>query len=305
MHLAAFELWQAFQGFLAVLVPEAEHGEGHQHLVGVQAWVPAMQVVHLGGLDRLNHGLWNEFHLMGYARDVFGGIQDQGGAGTEQVAGMGGDDGAVFQLDGGRGHTFLFLPFLGGSGGPAQGSGDLGLFHQQGDLVHLVLRAFAFGQVAQGGIITADDLLLRGFAAYGIVAEAVTHHVDAHIGRRLVGILAVNALEDGIQHGEDLDVAVVVDGSISIGFQMEGVDHVDIAEVGGGCFVGHINGVLQRQVPNGEGLKLGVARLDAAFILVVELAEANCHLAAAGTRGGNHHQRARGLHVVVAAEALL
>ena len=70
---------------------------------------------------------------------------------------------------------------------------------------------------------------------------------------------------------------------------MEGVNHVDIAEVGSSGFVSHIDRVLQRQIPHGEGLKLGVARLNAAFVLVIKLAQANGHLAASRTRSRNHH----------------
>ena len=305
MYLTAFQLRQALQGFLAVLVPKAEHGEGHQYLVGVQAWVAAMQVVDFGGLNRLDHGLWDEFHLMRNARDMLGGVQYQGGAGTEQVAGMGRDEGAVFQLNGSSCHTFLFLAVFGGNGSLAVSRGDFSLLHQQGNLVHLVFGAFALGKITKRRIITPYDFLFGSFAAHRIVAQTIAYHIDAHIGRRLVGILTIDALEDGVQHGEDLDVAVVVDGGLAVGLQVERVDHIHVAEVSGGGFVGHVDGVFQRQVPHGEGLELGVARLDAALVLVIELAEADGHLTAARTWGGDHHQRARGLHIIVAAKAFL
>ena len=63
--------------------------------------------------------------------------------------------------------------------------------------------------------------------------------------------------------------------------------------------------MLQRQVPDGEGLELGVARLHPVPMLVVELGQAGGHLAAAGAGGGDHHQRTGGADVVVAAEALV
>ena len=59
------------------------------------------------------------------------------------------------------------------------------------------------------------------------------------------------------------------------------------------------------QIPHREGLKLGIARRLPPAVLVVELAEAGCHLAAAGAGGGDHHQGAAGLDVVVASVALL
>ena len=53
------------------------------------------------------------------------------------------------------------------------------------------------------------------------------------------------------------------------------------------------------QVPDGEGLILGVSRLDPPLVLVIELAQAHGHLAAARAGGGDHHQGAGGLHKFV------
>ena len=63
--------------------------------------------------------------------------------------------------------------------------------------------------------------------------------------------------------------------------------------------------MLQRQIPDGEGLKLGIARERAAFMLMVELRQARCHLAAAGTGRGDDDERTGGFDVFVAAEALV
>ena len=53
---------------------------------------------------------------------------------------------------------------------------------------------------------------------------------------------------------------------------MEGVDHIHIVQIGRGGLVGQIDRVLQRQIPDGEGLILGVTRTDAPLVFVIQLA---------------------------------
>src|SRR5699024_1277910 len=112
-------------------------------------------------------------------------------------------------------------------------------------------------------------------------------------------------LKHGGEDGEDLHVPVIVHRGLPVGGQVEGVDHVHIPQVGGGGLVGQVHRVLEGQVPDGEGLKLGVARLHAPLVLVVQLGQAHRHLAAAGAGGGDHHQRPLGLDIVVFAVALV
>ena len=73
---------------------------------------------------------------------------------------------------------------------------------------------------------------------------------------------------------------------------MEGVDHIDVVEVGSGRLIGQVHRMLERQIPDGEGLELGVSSLHSALIFVVELGEAGGHLTAARPRSGDHHQGA-------------
>ena len=99
-------------------------------------------------------------------------------------------------------------------------------------------------------------------------------------------------VEGGVHYRENLDVAVVVHRGCAVGLQVERVDHVHIVKVGCGSLVSDIDGVFQRQVPHGERLELSIAGTDAALVLVVELTEADGHLAAAGTRSRNDDQLA-------------
>ena len=86
---------------------------------------------------------------------------------------------------------------------------------------------------------------------------------------------------------------------------MEGVDHIYVVKVGGRRLVGEVHGVLERQVPDGEGLKLRVARAHTVLVLMVELGEAGGHLAAAGAGGSDDDERMRRFDIFVAAEALV
>ena len=156
----------------------------------------------------------------------------------------------------------------------------------------------------QGVVEPADDLLPGGLLHQRQVGDAVAHHVDAHVRGRLVGHLPPDALKDGAQDGKDLDVTVVVDRLDAIGLQVEGIDHVDIAQVHGGSFIGHIDRVAQRQVPDGEGLKLGIPGFDAALHVLIQLRHAYGQLSAARAGRGHQHQGSGGGDVVIFAIAL-
>ena len=71
------------------------------------------------------------------------------------------------------------------------------------------------------------------------------------------------------------------------------------------ALVGQVDGMLEGQIPDGEGLELGVARLDPALVLMVELGQTDRHLAAAGAGSRDDHQRALGLDVIVLAVAVI
>ena len=177
--------------------------------------------------------------------------------------------------------------------------------HEQLQLLELLLAAAALLDGAGGLEVAADDFLLGGLAAHRVVDDGIAHHVHAHVRGALVRAFTVDALEDGLEHREGLDIAVVVDRSPAVGFQVEGVDHVHVVQISRGGLVGQVHRVLERQVPDREGLELRVARLHAPLVLMVELGKAGGHLAAARARRGDHHQRAGGLDVIVAAVPLV
>ena len=86
---------------------------------------------------------------------------------------------------------------------------------------------------------------------------------------------------------------------------MEGVDHVHIVEVGRGGLVSDIDGMLQRKTPHRESLEFGISGFHTALMLVIELAEAHGHLAAARAGSRHDHQRTSSLDKIVFAEAFV
>ena len=86
---------------------------------------------------------------------------------------------------------------------------------------------------------------------------------------------------------------------------MEVVNDVGVVQVHRGRLVCQVHRVIQREVPDGEGLKLGIACWYAAQILMVDLRERSSQLAGARPRRGNHHEVTGGLNIVVLAQAIL
>ena len=86
---------------------------------------------------------------------------------------------------------------------------------------------------------------------------------------------------------------------------MEGVNHIHVLQIRSGGLIGHIHGMLQGQIPNGEGFKLSIASLNPALIFMIQLGQAGSHLATARSGGSHHHQRAGGLYIIVASITLI
>jgi len=86
---------------------------------------------------------------------------------------------------------------------------------------------------------------------------------------------------------------------------MERVNHVHIVKVGRGCLIGYVYGMVQGQVPDGECLELGVTGFHSVFLLLVKLAQADCHLAASWAGSRNDYKRTCGLDIIIATESLI
>ena len=84
---------------------------------------------------------------------------------------------------------------------------------------------------------------------------------------------------------------------------MEGVDHIHVVQVCCCRFIGQIYRMTQRDIPDGEGFKLRIARLYPSFVLMVQLRKAGRHLAAAGAGCCQHHQRTLCFNIIIFAKA--
>ena len=110
---------------------------------------------------------------------------------------------------------------------------DLCLVHEHLDLHDLCVRACTKQKPLQRVIIPPQDLLAGSRLARLVIADTVSVHIHSHICRRFVGAFSIDLLEHGFKNREDLHIAVIIDGGLSVSFQMEGIDHVDIVEVRG------------------------------------------------------------------------
>ena len=86
---------------------------------------------------------------------------------------------------------------------------------------------------------------------------------------------------------------------------MEGVDDIGVVEVSRGGLVGNVDRMRKGQIPNREGLELGIAGGGTVLMLVIQLREASGELARARTGGSDHDERTGGLDKLVLAIAVV
>ena len=86
---------------------------------------------------------------------------------------------------------------------------------------------------------------------------------------------------------------------------MERVDHVHVAQIGGRRLVCEVDRMLERDIPDREGLELRISGMAASFILMIELRQACRHLSAAGSGCGDDDERTCGFDIVVSSVAVV
>ena len=86
---------------------------------------------------------------------------------------------------------------------------------------------------------------------------------------------------------------------------MERVYHVHVIQIGRGSLICNVYRMVEREVPDGESLELGITGLDAVFLLLIELTQAYGHLAASGTGSCDNHERTGGHDIIITAEPLI
>ena len=304
MNFVAAEAGKLLHGELRMRIGCGTDGERNEKLIGVQARIMASEVDGLQLLDRSNGFCGDELLLVRNAGVCLQDIHNRGSGGTEEIPGLSGDDGAVLHFNCGSRKTGFFRALLGFYGNRTVHGRDVCLLEQKLLLVKFFLSGKSLADIDGARVVAADDLLLGGPAAGIVVADGKTGHIDAHVGRRLVRAFVHDALEDLLENRENFDIAVVIDGRLSVCLQVERVNHIDIRKICRRCLIGEVDGMLERKIPDREGFKLRIAGLHAALMLLINLGKAGCHLAGTGAGSSDDNKLAGGLNVLVASVAI-
>ena len=220
------------------------HGKRKQRFIGMQARVVRVQSVLLQLANGLDDLVGNDEQVFVNARNALQGIHEQGRCRAEQVGGFAGDHAAIGQHHGACGCPGRLFLQKRRFARRREVRVNPHLVHKQLEALHLVEMRARAALVNGGGEIAAHDFHLRGIAACVVVANGEAGHIHAHIGGRLVGAFAQNALEHALQNRENLDVAVVVHGCDAVRLQMERVNRIRVVQIDRCGFVGDVHGVL-------------------------------------------------------------
>lgn len=99
--------------------------------------------------------------------------------------------------------------------------------------------------VAEADEVAADNFVFAGALDDFVVGDAGAGHIDAHVGWGMIEVATENAVEDVFEDWELGEVATVADGGFAVVFEVEVIDHVDVADVCDGGFVSHVDGVFE------------------------------------------------------------
>lgn len=182
MYLAALEEREHFEGFAALLVDRAEDCEGDEHFVSVQAGVMSAEPVELHLLYGLDHGLGDKLDVVVYTGEVFGGVEYEGGAWSEQVARLCENDSAVGELEGRARDSGLPGIFTGGGDTFPVIDIDFSLIEEEGYLIDLAVAGIADGKLIECGEISPYYFIFGCLGAYIVIRDAEAYHVDTHVG---------------------------------------------------------------------------------------------------------------------------
>jgi len=278
--LAVLEIFELRQGQLGGGIGGRADAQGDEGLLHIEAYGFFLEDVRLEGLDGIGDVGGQELDLVGDPGQVFDCMDDHAGGGVEEGRIAPVDDGAVLQFQSGaaKDSRVSFFPFLGlVRGVPGGNNHGAALFRQQFEILHEKLNpldGFTVGEahdiLAPVTEVATDDLHLGSFPGDGVVDDGETGAVHPHVGWGTVkGRFAGDLFQDAPEDGKYLHVPVVVDRRLAVGLEVERVDEIEVPDIGGGRLVGHVHRVFQGQVPDGEGLELGVSRFQPAFVIVI------------------------------------
>ena len=295
------EFRKFFERNLCIVIRQSANGECHENFVHVEARVVVAELLGLEVLNRFNHHRRKQSDFVRDASQVLERIKQHSRRCTEERRSLARDDRAIVQFNS-NSRTVRFFS-LGNSSDSnlAVLSADVSLFHHKFKLVDLILIGITLADLAQSIVVTADDFGIGGFANSSIINDAVASHIHPHIRRALVRRFTEDARKESVQNREDFDVTVVVNRRLAVSFQVERVNHVHVVQVSRCSFVSEVDRVLERDVPNRERFKLGIASLDTALVFMINLREADSHLSTTRTRSGHHHEFARSFNKFILA----
>ena len=170
--IATPEIVQLLQHPLRQRIGDGGDGQGDEHLVRVQAGIVVAQVPELHIADGCDDGGRQQIQLLVDAGQELDGVEQRGGGGPQEGAGLAGDYPAVRQHDSPGGGTGLGGPVQRGLDGGADLRGDPGLLHDDLQLAHHALVALASDPVYQARIVAPEDLHAVDIAVPGDISSA-------------------------------------------------------------------------------------------------------------------------------------